>query len=97
MANRDWTKTNAELEAKADRLLRDAGDMREHGILPHSDNRGARHEWRVSEESYLDFQANLPADRRSSRQKTTIVQEDAGQYGKRRKVKSTDPSNVNEH
>ena len=85
-------KTEAELEAEADRILRDAGSLKEHGILSHPDNRGARHEWRVSDGDFLDFQANAPRDRRSSRQKAMIVQEDADQYGKRRKVKSTDSS-----
>lgn len=58
--------TNKELEEAATRLLRRAGNMKKHGILSDPGTHGARHELRVSEDE-LDYLANRPRDRRSTR------------------------------
>jgi hypothetical protein len=63
----DMSDYNKDLEKEADRILRDAGNMREHGILKREDRRQAK-EVLISDEEQLDDLAQVKWDRRSSSQ-----------------------------
>ncbi len=65
----------AELEQEADRLLRESGSLRSHGIVLRPDKLSARHDVRVSEEE-LEHLAHLPRDRRSTRQTQSKMEDE---------------------
>ncbi len=60
------TESEAELEQEADRLLRESGSLKAHGIVLRPDKRSARRDVRVSEEE-LEHLASQPTDRRSTK------------------------------
>ena len=55
-----------ELQKEADRILRDAGNLREHGILPYP----VTNEITIGDEAALDRLANKRNDRRSTRRES---------------------------
>ena len=61
--------TDRDLEAEADRIIRDAGNMREHGILKRESRRQAK-EILISDEEQLDDLSQVQWDRRSSNRRS---------------------------